>query len=401
MMLQMSRCALMSIAVVLLLGPQGSAQQYTNSTTSYLEAAAPRVAMAVPETSGVRVVHPELVGTYSSDGNFALPNSRAALSREVRRSAEVPPSLSLRPNEVVIDDFEAPKRAAKPIRASSAWASLRDNIVAAAYGRDGVLAAPTHLTTDSRNRLIVADPDGSSVHVLDGKNSFRIAGGEGRRFQRPHGVAVDGQDNIYIADPERGFVLVYNAEGIFQRYIGKLGDGESIFQEPTAIAIDTSSGRLFVLDAPVNELVVLDLEGRLLKRVGGRRHAATRLDRPSEIAVKKGHIVIMDSYSSRIQILDQGFNLVSQFQFRNVVGVPIAREMGLALDSAGNIYIGGQQASQVRVFKISGEQTATLALANARGDSRIIAPTSLWIDPSDHIFVADKQNSRVQVFQKR
>jgi hypothetical protein len=73
----------------------------------------------------------------------------------------------------------------------------------------------------------------------------------------------------------------------------------------------------------------------------------------------------------------------------------------LALDSTGNIYIGGQHASQIKVFKVTGEQIATLALANARDDSRIIAPAALWIDPSDRIFVADKQNSRVQVFQKR
>jgi DNA-binding beta-propeller fold protein YncE len=400
-MLQMSRCALMSIAVLLLLGPQGSAQQFANSTTPYVEAPATRVAMDVPDTSEIRLIRPELIGTYTSDGKLALPNSRAAANRELRDSAAVPLAFRLRPDELVIDDFEPPAHAAKPLRGPSAWAGLRNNIVAVAYGRAGVLVSPTHLTTDSKGRLIVADPEESSVHVFDGKTSFRIAGGEGRRFQRPHGVAVDRQDNIYIADPKRGFVLVYNTEGAFQRYIGKVRDGESMFQEPTAIAIDTLSNRLFVLDAPVNEIMVLDLEGRLLKRIGGRRSAVTNLDHPSEIAVDKDHIVIMDSYSSRIQILDHAFNLVSQFRFRNVVGIPVARQMGMAVDSKGNLYVCGQQASQIKVFKITGEQVATLALANARGDSRIIAPAALWIDQSDHIFVADKHNSRVQVFQKR
>jgi DNA-binding beta-propeller fold protein YncE len=400
-MLQMFGRALMSIAVLLLLGPQGFAQQFASSATPYVEAPGTRVAMDVPVTAGIRLIRPELIGTYTSDGKLAPPNSRAALDQEVRKSAEAPPSLALRPQEVVIDDFEAPKRAAKPVRAPSAWANLRDNIVAAAYGRERALASPGHLTTDSNNRLIVADPGESSVHVLDGRTPFRIAGGEGRRLQRPHGVAVDRQDNIYIADPKRGLVLVYNAEGVFQRYIGRLHDGESMLQEPTAIAVEPGSNRLFVIDTAVNEVLVLDLDGRLLKRVGGRRCAVTALEHPSEIAVNRDHIVIMDLYSSRIQVLDHSFNVISQFRFRNVVGMPVAREMGLALDSTGNIYIGGQQASQVKVFRISGEQIATLALANARGDSRIIDPAALWIDQSDHIFVADKHNSRVQVFQKR
>jgi DNA-binding beta-propeller fold protein YncE len=400
-MLQMSSRALMSVAVLLLLGPQGSAQQYASSTVSYIEAPAARVAMDVPTKSGIRLIRPELIGTYTSDGKLASPNSRAALNPEMQNSAEVPSSIRRRPNEIVINDFEPPAHAAEPMRAPSAWATLRDSMVAAAYGRERVLKSPTHLTTDSRNRLLVADPNGLSVHVLDGKNSFRILGGESRRFQRPHGVAVDHQDNIYIADSKRGLVIVYNAEGVFQRYIGNLHDGENMFQEPTAIAIDTASNRLFVLDAPANELMVLDLEGRLLKRVGGRRSSVTTLEHPSEIAVNKDQIAIMDSYSSRIQVLDQSFNLISQFKFRNVIGMPVVREIGMALDSIGNIYIGGQHASQVKVYKPTGEHVATLALANARGDSRIIAPTALWIDPSDHIFVADQQNSRVQVFQKR
>ena len=357
--------------------------------------------MDVPDTSEVRLIRPELIGTYTPDGKLAPPNSRTALISEIRRIAELPPSFASPPQEVVVEDYEAPRRAAKPMRAPSAWANLRNGIVAAAYGHEPVLASPGHLTTDSKHRLIVADPGESSVHVLDGTRSIRIAGGEGRRLQHPHGVAVDGQDNIYVADLKRGLVLVYNAEGVFQRYIGRLSDGESIFQEPTAIAVEPSSNRLFVLDAPVNELLVLDLEGRLLKRVGGRRGAVTTLEHPSEISVNKDHVVIMDSYSSRVQVLDRGFNLLSQFKFRNVVGTPVAREMGLAIDSIGNIYIGGQQAQQIKVFKFTGEHIATLALANARGDSRSIATTALWIDTSDHIFVADRQHSRVQVFQKR
>ena len=149
-------------------------------------------------------------------------------------------------------------------------AALRDNIVTLVYGRERILLAPHHVTVDSRGRILIVDPDLHAVHVLGGHDSFRIAGGPHRRLLLPNGVAVDADDNIYIADSERGLVLVYAPDGKFLRYIGKRGD-ESLFHYPTAIAIDRGSGRLFLLDSPRHLLLVLDLEGNILKRVGRPR----------------------------------------------------------------------------------------------------------------------------------
>lgn len=400
-MLQMFRCALVSIAVLLPLGPQGFSQQLASNSASYVDAAAAKVAVDVSQPiPGAQVIRPALVGTYYADGNYSLPSAHAALPRSLQRSGDVPPWMRAKSREGIIDDYEPPAHARRALKPRSAWSNFRDGFIAAAYGREKILSAPSHLITDSKNRLIVVDTDEAAIHVLDGKNSFRIAGGVDRRLKRPTGVAVDQNDNIYVSDAKRGVVVVYNSQGIFQRYIGKFQDEESMIQEPTAIAIDRSgSGRLFVLDAPVNELLVYELDGHLLKRIGGRRNACTKLEAPSEIAVNRDHIVIMDAYSSRVQVLDRDFKVVSQFKFRNVVGVPVRREMGLALNSEGNIYIVAPKTSELKEYTPTGEHIATLSLSNVHGDSSIITPTALWIDSSNRIFVSDSHNSRVQVYE--
>ena len=154
-----------------------------------------------------------------------------------RSPSEVPDFIDLHPRERVEENYEPPAHAVKPLKGKSPLALLRDDIVTLAYGRERILLAPHRVTVDSRGRILIVDPKIRAVHVLGGGNPFRIDGGPRRRLRLPNGIAVDAADNIYIADSERGLVLVYAPDGKFLRYIGKRGD-ESLFHYPTAIAID-------------------------------------------------------------------------------------------------------------------------------------------------------------------
>jgi len=93
-----------------------------------------------------------------------------------------------------------------------------------------------------QQRLIISDPAGKALHVLDPKRkaSFRIVADRGRCLGEPMGVAVDAADNIYIADAARGLVVVFDHNGSFLRYIGNY-HGEPQYARPTGIAIDPES----------------------------------------------------------------------------------------------------------------------------------------------------------------
>lgn len=340
----------------------------------------------------------EFVGVYGPDGRFKETSGRERLlqlgdNKPERRVRPVELPVSLRPHslERVVENYEPPARASKALKAHSVFASLRDEIITFVYGYEQVLRAPTHVTTDSKQRLILSDPGQPAVHVLDGKNSFRIAGGAGRRLLRPNGVAVDAADNLYVADGQRGMVLVYDSQGRFLRYLGTVR-GESLFSVPTGIALDRQAGRLYVLDSPADQLIVLDLRGNVLKRVGDRRDKLRRVnfDHPSEIALANNKVVVLDAAGSRIQILDLACQLLAVFKTRNVSGPPPAREMGMALDSAGNIYLSNIGSSSVRVYRQDG------GFVGSFGHSGI---TGIWIDRSDRIYAADASNGYVEVFQ--
>ena len=81
---------------------------------------------------------------------------------------------------------------------------------------------PTHVAVSPRTGyLYITDGYGNSrVHKYtpDGRHvlSWGEPGVDPGQFYRPHNVAVDGDDNVYIADRENHRVQVFDADGKFQ-----------------------------------------------------------------------------------------------------------------------------------------------------------------------------------------
>ena len=358
-------------------------------------------------------LHLDYLGVYCSDGMFRAVSSLTRLrngevadsatgeipDRRAGRPREVPPSIALSARERVIENYELPAHALKPAKGHSAFALLFDEIVTLVYGKEKMLQTPARVTTDSRGRIIVSDPAAVAVHILDSKKPFRIAGGPQRRLRQPSAVAADAQDNIYIADSERGIILVYDSDGGFLRYIGKRGN-EGIFHLPAGMAIERSSGRLYVLDSPRNLLFALDLEGNILNRIGKYRGGASRVEfnAPTGIALAKNELVVLDSAGSRIQILDLEGNPVRQFPTGVPAGENAASEIGLAVDADANIYVSNLEGSAVRVYDHGGRLLSSFGSGGIHL-GEFLTPAGLWVDAANRIYVADSENRRVQVFQ--
>jgi DNA-binding beta-propeller fold protein YncE len=360
----------------------------------------------------------EYLGAYSPDGKFRTTArtdrnnvlswaSSSNFSRGWSRPSEVPSFINLHPRERIEENYEPPAHAAKPAKGQSLLASLRDSIVTFVYGRERILLAPHHVTVDSRGRILIVDPDARAVHVLGDGDSFRIAGGPQRRLRLPNGIAVDAADNIYLADSERGVVLVYAPDGKFLRYIGKRGD-ETLFHYPTAIAIDRNSGRLFLLDSPRHLLFVLDLEGNVLKRIGRlSAHAIGKfsgdtipmdLDYPTEVAIGNNQLVVVDSANSRVRVMDLQCHPLAQFGIPTTPGPQIIDEVGLGVDLAGKIYVSTTRDSHIRIYSREGSLLGSFGQSGIE-NGEFNSPAGLWIDGANRLYVADTNNGRVQVFQ--
>ena len=354
----------------------------------------------------------EYVGQFSAEGTFSPlgrhrrwynqgtnANSFSSDGRPLARPVQVPPHVNLQPAEHVLQNYTPPVHASQLLAGQTKLGGWRDHIVTFAYGHEQALMAPQHLTIDSKGRLIVADPMLPAVHVLDGKNSFRIAAGPRRRMQHPSGVAVDANDNIYVADAGLGLIDVYDARGNFIRYIGRIDD-ESLFDYPTGIAIDRRNAHIYLLDTARNVLLILDLRGNILKRVGRRSTDEVPVEfvAPSEIAMNGDEVVVLDSNGSRLQILDLDGKLLRRINTNTSTGTTkLLVPMGLGADREGNIYLSNIRDYGVRVFTREGK---VLSSFGSRGvaDGQFDSPAGLWVE-KDMLYVADTRNRRVAVFK--
>jgi DNA-binding beta-propeller fold protein YncE len=375
----------------------------------------------------------EYVGTFASDGKFKpltkfglfidsmktasvsgqpispVAQPLPAKTSEDDLSKQVPPSIELHRNERLVEDFQPPERAVKVAKGNSMVVELRDSIVSLVYGPEKVLVAPQSVTTDSRMRVIVTDAAAHGLHVFayDPKDSFQIVGGPGRRLQSPYGIAVDSDDNIYVSDSERGTILVYDSEGRFVRTIGSFGD-EGLFERPTGIAIDRKAGHLYILDPPRHVLFILDLDGKVLARVGtvdgtgsgfNSRAGSTepgRFKNPNAVIVHNDELIVLDE--RRIHILDLQGKFLKEFKISKNDDQPANPAPGLFVDADNLIYVSDPGSGNVRVYNHDGQLLRTFGRPGIRlGEFN--GPAGMWADSTGRIYIVDANNRRVQIFR--
>lgn len=319
---------------------------------------------------------------------------------------QVPPYIALHPNEQTVEDFQPPEHAVDLPKAHSAFAELRNNIVSLVYGAPPVLIAPESVTTDSQHRVIIGDAGAHAVHVIakKTKHSFQIVGGPGRRLLSPRGVAVDGDDNIYVSDSERGVILVYDSAGEFVRTIGTYGD-EGIFEFPLGLAIDGKTGNLYVVDPQRHMLFILDLKGHVLASIGSSRESgfSTRTGRstepgefqfPQSVLVNNDELIVLDA--TRIHILTLQGKFVKEFKITNSVDWHTGPVPGLFVDSQNHIYVSDPGSGTIREYDHDGQLLGAFGRPGVRL-GEFIAPAGMWTDSTGCVYIADSH--RVQVYQ--
>jgi DNA-binding beta-propeller fold protein YncE len=192
---------------------------------------------------------------------------------------------------------------------------------------------------------------------------------------------------------------VYDRDGRFLRSLGRRGN-ESIFHFPSAIAIDQAGERLYLIDALRNTLFVLDLAGNVIRRIGTHHENGnpSEFDVPTAIVLAGSELVILDRSGQRIQFLDQDGRLLGKFDTGVLAREGPTSEMGLAVDSEGNIYISNVGDSTVRVYDHSGHRMGAFGVSGM-DLGEFLSPRGLWIDSTNRLFVADTNNRRIQVFR--
>lgn len=250
------------------------------------------------------------------------------------------------------------------------------------------------IANDKQGRILVTDPHLSLIQVLDIENGkrFQLKADKLNGMVFPTYIAVDGDDNIYVSDPIRGVVLEFFPDGRLARAIGG-----SELALPFGLAIDRSTGRLFVVDHERAMIVVYSLEGKFLNRFASFGSATGELSHPTEIAFENGVLYVLDTGNARFEAFD------SAGRFKAVLPFGDNRlSLAFAVDQAGRLYCVDGLSLGVLVLDQDGNQIASFAVQRPQGQPNSVnrAPvyTSLAIR-ADGALLALRPNLTIDVLK--
>ena len=209
------------------------------------------------------------------------------------------------------------------------------------YGGDGGPAVqarldyPTGIATDGAGNLFIADHNNHRVRKVDPSGIITTVagteeggyGGDGgpavqARLQNPTGLAVDDDDNLYIADQYTHRIRMVNPYGVITTVAGSgdsgfSGDGGPAVQArlnyPTGVTVD-GAGNLFIADKDNHRIRMVDSSGVIATIVGsgeigfsgdGGSAVLARLRFPIDVAMDgAGNLFIADHRNDRIRAVN-------------------------------------------------------------------------------------------------
>jgi sugar lactone lactonase YvrE len=282
------------------------------------------------------------------------------------------------------------------------------------------------------NRAYENRPDGIHVTVVTLKEEFiRQFGAHGEedgQFVWPTSIALDHQENIYIADEWLNRISIFDKEGTFRRKWGKPGSGNGELQGPAGLAI-SADGTVFLSDSRNHRVQKFTLDGRPLGQFGSFGSGPGQFNLPWGVALdKEGQVYVADWRNDRIQKFTADGKWLASFG-RSGKGVgEFNRPSGVCVDNDGDIYIADRQNERVQILAPNGRFIAALtgdhqlskwgkekllsnpdmirqralAIAQDHGafEKSFSFPCAVKVDDQYRIAVLDHTRGRIQVYTK-
>ena len=260
---------------------------------------------------------------------------------------------------------------------------------------------PKPIAVQSNGNIVVGGKHFDLSMFTSEGEFIKIIGKKGKgkgEWTYPKGIAVDANDNIYVADAKLNKIIVYDKDGNFIREFGKEGKGPGEFSDIGPICLD-SDNNLYVSDANAG-IIKFDSNDKFIKNIGHLGEGPGLIADPGWVAVnsKLKKLYIADDPNGQVDVYDKD---TGEFLYEfggigkgpgkwaeDIEGLAIGPwDLLFAVDeSGGNIKIFQEDGTFVTQFGKPGLYEGELA------DSEGIA----YDAKNKRIVLADEKNFRIQ-----
>ena len=238
------------------------------------------------------------------------------------------------------------------------------------FGRAGTangrFTSPQGLAIDSNNNIFVADTQADRVQKFNNSGVYQAqfsVPGNANAFSYPTGLAFDSSGSIYVGAYGLDVVRKYTVSGpsgntfTQSAEIGGSGSGDGQLSLPSGVALD-SNNNIFVANSANNRVEEYSSSGAFVRNFTITDPNLPPTDpnykqyfRPLYLAVDKNNNIFVTDFVNNFvaQFSDTG-QYLGQFGTTGVGDGEFSQAGGVTVDNAGNVYVADSGGNRVEEF---------------------------------------------------
>jgi sugar lactone lactonase YvrE len=294
-------------------------------------------------------------------------------------------------------------------------------------GTGASFRGPMGIAVDAAGVVYVADSGNHSIRRISASGAVTTLSLSGQTISEPRGIAITSSGAILVADYGAHCVRSISASGVVTTLAGTQGapgttdaaGASARFHYPSAVAI-TTAGTMFVVDTENDTLRTMTSSAVVTTLAGmaGRVNTAdglganARFDDPFAAAVDaNGVVYVADSAAHVIRRIGADGAVTTYAGTPGAYGIDdgtgfnarFYSPTGVAVDSAGTVYVADGGNSTVRKIALGGIVTTFAGTGRARGSAdgtgaqaRFEQPFGIAVDPSGNVYVSDSMANTIR-----
>ncbi len=266
----------------------------------------------------------------------------------------------------------------------------------------GQFNKPRSVAVDREDNLYVADMTGRVQKFSPDGRFLLLWQMEETDKGKPKGMCCDERGNIVVVEPHYSRVNHFSSDGKLAYRWGEHGTNEGQLYFPRAAAVN-ARGDIIVSEYGVRERLqrFTAQGGKLLSSIGRLGTSEGEFDRAEGICVDRdGQVYVADSCNHRVQVFSDDLKFLRTFGRAGQGSGELSYPYDIQVDASGLIFVCEFGNSRVQVFDARGKTKELIGKAGS-APGEFSNPWGIALDSHGNLFVADSQNHRVQKFLRR